>query len=120
MPSTQTYFAYIVTNFNRSVFYIGCTNHIVRRVIEHQHEIGSKFTRRYKLKYLIYFEEYQYVQDAIARKKQLKRWGRPKKLVLIKKLNPKLKDLSKELFEIYEIDEKERKEIAKDLKERYK
>ena len=120
MPSTKTYFVYIVTNFNRNVFYVGCTNHIVRRVIEHQYEIGSEFTRKYKLKYLVYFEEYQYIQDAIAREKQLKGWGRPKKLALIKKDNLKLKDLSKKLFEMYGIDEKEREEIANDLKERYK
>ena len=100
--------------------YIGCTNHIIRRIIEHQHEIGSEFTKKYKLKYLIYFEEYQYIQDAIEREKQLKRWSRLKKLKLIKKQNPGLEDLSKKLFKIYEIDEKEREEIAKDLTERYK
>lgn len=119
MPSTQTYYVYILTSLTRSTLYIGCTNNIVRRVIEHQHEIGSEFTRKYKLKYLIYFEEYQYIQDAIAREKQLKKWSRPKKLKLIKKQNPELKDLSKKLFEMYEIDEKEKEEIVQDLKERY-
>ena len=120
MPSTKTYFVYIVTNFNRNAFYVGCSNHIVRRTIEHQHEIGSEFTRKYKLKYLVYLEEYQYVQDAIVREKQLKGWGRAKKLKLIKKHNPELKNLSEELFEMYGIDEKERKEIVKYLKEIYK
>ena len=49
---------------------------------------GSKFTSKYKLKTLVYFEEFQYVNDAIAREKQLKNWHRQWKINLIEKSNP--------------------------------
>jgi len=49
---------------------------------------------KYKLKKLIYLEEYSNVNEAIAREKQLKNWHREWKLNLIKKVNPKFNDLS--------------------------
>jgi putative endonuclease len=45
------------------------------------------------LYYLLYFEEIQSIQLAIAREKQLKRWHREWKINLIKTINPELKDL---------------------------
>ena len=50
--------------------------------------------KKYKLKKLIYLEEYSNVNEAIAREKQLKNWHREWKLNLIKKVNPKFNDLS--------------------------
>ena len=67
------YYFYVMSNYGRTTLYIGFCNNIVRRVIEHQNEIGSKFTKEYKLKYLMYFETYQYVYDAIAREKEVKK-----------------------------------------------
>ena len=60
---------------------------------------GSKFSAEYKLKLLVYYEEFQYVQDAIAREKQLKRWHRGWKINLIEKSNPNWMDLWKPLME---------------------
>lgn len=90
-----SYFVYILTNFSKTVFYIGVTNDLVRRVFEHQHELIPGFSQKYKLHILVYFEEFSSVREAIAREKQHKNWHREWKLNLVKSVNPDLKDLSK-------------------------
>jgi len=74
--------------------------------------------KKYNLKFLIYYEEYQYIQEAISREKELKGWRREKKFTLIKENNPDLKDLSKELLEDYTYEDIQ--EILEALKENYK
>ncbi len=86
-------FVYILTNKYRTVFYTGVTNDLRRRISEHNNGTGSKFTEKYKTKDLIYFEEFNDFNQAIAREKQLKNWKKEWKLNLIKSLNPKLKTL---------------------------
>ena len=91
-------YVYIFTNFNKTTHYIGVTNNLARRVNEHYGEEGSKFTKKYKCKYLVYYEEFERIDDAIKREKQLKNWHREWKLSLIKSVNPEMLDLSGELF----------------------
>ena len=119
MPRNNSFYIYILGNYERTVLYIGVSNNIIRRIIEHKNNFGSTFTKKYHLKYLLYFEQYQYVRDAIYREKEIKKWRREKKINLIKSTNPKLKDLSNELFDCYEISEKETNEIAMELKNNY-
>ena len=84
---------YILSNKTRSVFYIGVTTDLNRRIWEHRNLEGSGFTARYKLRYLLYWEQYNSIQRAIEREKQLKNWKREWKLELIKEINPRLRDL---------------------------
>jgi len=79
--------------------YTGVTNNLERRVFEHKLGEGSKFTTKYRLSILIYFEEYESINEAIARAKQLKNWHREWKWSLIKSENPELKDLSEDWYE---------------------
>ena len=92
---------------------------MIRRTIEHQHGFGSAFTRKFKLKNLVYYESYQYVNDAIAREKELKGWTRARKIALIKTENPEMKDLSQELFDEYDLTKEDIKNIVEELKEFY-
>lgn len=94
----RSYYIYILTNFRNTTFYIGVTNNLIRRVSEHKKEMLSGFTKKYKLKKLIYFEEYQDPKEAIAREKQLKNWHRDWKLNLIRSVNPNFKDLYAEIL----------------------
>ncbi|MFA6551205.1 MAG: GIY-YIG nuclease family protein [Patescibacteria group bacterium] len=112
------YYIYIMSNFKRTVLYIGVSNNLVRRVIEHKYGLGSGFTSKYKLKYLIYYEEYQYIQEAIQREKELKGWLREKKINLIKSTNLEMKDLSDELLKDFKYEEIQ--EIISNLKDLYK
>ncbi len=83
-------FVYILTNKFRTTFYIGATANLTKRLEEHYNETASKFTKKYNLKDLIYFEKFSDIVQAIAREKQLKNWHKEWKLNLIKKVNPTL------------------------------
>jgi putative endonuclease len=87
-------FVYILTNHNRTTFYVGVTGNLPRRIAEHKKGIGADFTERYKCKCLVYLEHFDNIIDAITREKQLKNWHRDWKLNLIKSVNPNLRDLS--------------------------
>ena len=86
-------FVYILSNFTRTTFYIGVTSNLENRIAEHRNGTASQFTSKYKLHFLLYFEEFQSIQLAIAQEKQLKRWHREWKINLIRSVNPELKDL---------------------------
>ena len=88
------YYIYILTNRYNTTFYIGVTNSIIKRHFEHKFGLIEGFTKKYKVKKLVYLEEYNDINEAIAREKQLKNWHRDWKLNLIKKVNPKLEDMS--------------------------
>lgn len=83
-----------MTNKTNTTFYIGVTNNIVKRSFEHRTGLVEGFTKKYKLKKLVYIEEYNDIKLAIAREKQLKNWHRDWKINLIKAKNPNLEDLS--------------------------
>src|SRR5438105_15868433 len=98
-PSTtfsycMCYFVYIMTNKPNGTLYIGVTDDIVRRAWEHREGLTKGFTKKYGLKRLVYFEEFAYIDDAIAREKLLKTWLRAWKVRLIKGVNPDWRDLA--------------------------
>jgi len=78
--------------------YIGFTNHLQRRVLEHKEGKIEGFSKKYSCNKLVYYEHYQYVYDAMNREKEIKKWRREKKENLIKSLNPRWDDLYSELF----------------------
>jgi putative endonuclease len=92
----KNYYVYILTNKRNTVFYIGVTDDLKRRLYEHKNELIEGFTKKYQLKKLVYFEEYQNINEAIKREKQLKNWHRDWKINLIKNKNPTFKDLSED------------------------
>ena len=95
----KTYYVYILTNYKNKTLYIGVTNNIERRVYEHKNGLIEGFSKKYKLKKLIYYEEFKYINDALMREKQLKNWHREWKLNLIKDMNPDFNDLAEEWYE---------------------
>jgi len=90
----KTYFTYIVTNKKHGIPYTGMTNDLKYRTWQHKNKLIKGFTRRYNLDKLVWFQQFQYVQDAIAREKEIKGWSRKKKIALIESKNPEWKDLS--------------------------
>jgi len=87
------YYVYILTNFSNTTLYIGVTNNLERRIYEHKNKLIDGFSSKYNLNKLVYFEEYELIEDAIKREKQLKKWKRKWKEELIEKKNPFWKDL---------------------------
>jgi putative endonuclease len=64
-------------------FYTGSTNNLERRLWEHQLGFGSKFTKHRLPVKLRYYEEYDRVDAAYKREKQVQKWSRKKKQALI-------------------------------------
>ena len=96
---TWHYFVYILTNKNKTVLYIGVTNDLEKRLYEHKYltETTAAFTKKYNCYYLLYYEQFQDVKQAIAREKELKGWRREKKEKLIASLNPDWKFLNNDI-----------------------
>jgi putative endonuclease len=95
------YYVYILTNQNNTVLYVGVTNDILRRVWEHKNPVDKKsFTARYNIDKLVYYEIFQFIQDAIDREKQLKAGSRDKKVDLIISINPDCEDLYEYLMKL--------------------
>jgi putative endonuclease len=93
----KAYFVYIMTNQRDHVLYMGVTNNLYRRAIEHREGRGSGFTSKYRANKLVYYEVYEHVFDALEREKQIKGGSRQKKLDLINAMNPDWRDLFDEL-----------------------
>ena len=84
---------YVMANKPRGVIYIGVTADIDQRVWQHRNGRGSAFCRRYGLDRLVHAEEFESIDEAIAREKQLKNWKRAWKIDLIEAANPEWCDL---------------------------
>jgi len=74
------------------------TNDLARRVAQHKDNEFPGFSSDYKCRRLVWYEQFRYVNHAIDREKQIKRWRRDKKLALIQEMNPAWVDLSKGWF----------------------
>ena len=92
----KIFHVYILASESR-VIYVGMTNHLARRVREHQARKTIGFTRTYNVTRLVWFEAHGTASSAIGREKQIKTWGRAKKIALIESANPSWEDLSSEL-----------------------
>ena len=99
MSKQHNYFVYILTNYNKTVLYVGVTNDLEIRIEQHKEGDNTSFTQRYKCFYLVHYERYQYVNDAIAREKELKGWSRAKKNALIESENQNWQFLNDEIKE---------------------
>ncbi len=97
VPRDRRYYVYIMTGQSWTL-YIGVTNSLWRRIFQHKTGACEGFTKRYHLKWLVYFEVFRNVQAAIAREKELKGWTRARKKTLIESANPDWKDLSKDWY----------------------
>ena len=84
----MNYYVYIITNWSNEVMYIGITNNLKRRMLEHKNKLVEGFTKTYNVKKLVYYECTSDVVSAIKREKQLKKWSRAKKNQLVESKNP--------------------------------
>ena len=89
------FWVYIMASKSRRI-YTGVTNDIERRVLEHKHSEIEGFTQRYRINRLVYRERFHYIDNAIAREKEIKSWDRGKRVALIESVNPTWEDLSLE------------------------
>ena len=89
----RQYYVYLLTNKRHTVIYIGVTNDLVRRLYQHRSGEGGRFTRKYQLNKLVYFEVFADPYNAISREKQIKAGSRARKERLISSRNPEWREL---------------------------
>ena len=89
----MSYFVYILASQRNGTLYVGVTNNLVRRVHEHREKLADGCTAQYGVSKLVWFDQTDSIDAAIAHEKRLKRWRREWKLALIEKNNPQWFDL---------------------------
>ena len=94
---THNYCTYFLTNKNKTVLYTGVTNNLKDRIEYHKQNKSNSFTSKYNCFYLIYFEQFSEINQAISREKELKGWKRTKKEELINSFNPEWKFLNDDI-----------------------
>jgi putative endonuclease len=93
----MTYWVYILAIGPGGGLYIGVTNNLVRRVYEHREGLAEGFTKRYRIKTLVYFEAHETIAAALQHEKNIKHWSREWKIDLIVAGNPGWRDLYEEI-----------------------
>ncbi|RZT00170.1 GIY-YIG nuclease family protein [Aquimarina brevivitae] len=88
------FYVYILTNKNHTVLYVGVTSDLKNRLKQHHNGSKGSFTKRYKVDKLVYFESTKYINNAIKREKQIKKWNREWKINLINDINSDWEDIS--------------------------
>lgn len=93
MNKKYNFWVYILTNWKKTVLYVGITNNLKLRLIQHYEQRGKPdtFAGRYFCYNLVYYEWNQYVRNAIAREKEIKKMLRSEKNALIEAANPEWK-----------------------------
>jgi putative endonuclease len=94
----MTYYVYILASQFNGTLYIGLTNYLERRALQHKMGETKGFTSKYGIKNLVYYEEYDNSEEAFLRERILKKWKRQWKINLFKESNPLWKDLAADWY----------------------
>src|SRR6186713_345219 len=79
------YYVYILASGKNKTTYIGITNNLLARTLEHKRKATDGFAERYDAVQLVWYEECEDVRFVIQREKRLKKWNRKWKIHLIEK-----------------------------------
>lgn len=94
-------FIYMITNNYQTVVYTGVTSNLPQRILDHKGKRNPKsFSARYNLNILVYYEQFQWISDAIATEKQIKAGSRETKNNLVRSINPSWNDLYDDIKDI--------------------
>ncbi|MFC1726466.1 GIY-YIG nuclease family protein [candidate division KSB1 bacterium] len=94
----KNYYVYILASKRNGILYTGVTNDLKRRIYEHKNGLIEGFTKKHKVHTLVYFEEFNNINDAMQREKNIKTWKRAWKIRHIEESNPKWNDLFDQLL----------------------
>lgn len=94
------YYIYILSSISR-VIYVGFTDCLVKRIGQHRKGFYvNSFTEKYKVHKLVYWDNFNTKQAALARERQIKSYRRAKKVALIEQYNPQWNDMYSFLIEM--------------------
>jgi putative endonuclease len=77
--------------------YVGVTDDLARRIWQHREGLVEGFTKRYRLKRLVYYEHHPDIRDARQREQNLKHYPRAWKVRLVLLSNSDWGDLYNQL-----------------------
>jgi putative endonuclease len=93
----MAFYVYILASRRNGTLYIGMTDNLIQRVWMHRNGALPGFTRKYGVKTLVWYEQYESRESALTRERQMKRWNRTWKLQVIERMNPRWADLYDQL-----------------------
>ena len=94
----KSYYVYILSNKNHTVFYTGMTSNLLQRIYDHKDAQIIGFTKKYNCHNLLWFEEFDDPVTAIEYEKRIKKWSRKIKFDIITRMNPEWKDLAEDIL----------------------
>jgi putative endonuclease len=98
MAEDGEFCVYLLASKRNGTLYCGMTSNIIKRICEHKNGLAEGFSKKYKVKTLVYYERHATAENAIKREKQIKEWKRNWKIELIESLNPEWHDLYEHLL----------------------
>lgn len=84
---------YIMANKKNGTLYTRMTSNLMQRVYQHKNKMVEGFSSKYHCPMLVYFEQFDEMEQAIMREKQIKAGSRKKKIALIESINKSWQDL---------------------------
>jgi putative endonuclease len=93
MSKISNYLIYILASRIGGTLYICVTNDLVRRIHEYREKFADGFTKKRDVHRLVYFEQFDDIENVIRQEKRLKKWNRAWKVRLIEESNPNWIDL---------------------------
>ncbi len=88
---------YMLASERNGTLYIGVTSDLIKRVWQHKESLAGGFTKKYGVKILVWYEQHETMESAIAKEKAMKKWLRAWKLKTIEQTNPDWHDLWPEI-----------------------
>jgi putative endonuclease len=88
---------YMLASERNGTLYIGVTSDLIKRVWQHKESLADGFTKKYDVKMLVWYEQHETMESAIAKEKTMKKWLREWKLKTIEQTNPDWRDLWPEI-----------------------
>ena len=105
MGTHRTFIAtYIMASRRNGTLYVGMTSNLYARVWRHKTHTFPGFTDDNDVTRLVWYEQHQWVVEAIRREKRLKKWLRDWKLKLIEDANPEWLDLAADWYPVNDPD----------------
>ncbi len=95
----KQFYVYILASKQNGTLYVGVTSNLPQRIWQHKNDQVDGFSKKYKVKLLVFYEEHPTAESAITREKQLKKWNRAWKLYLVEKDNPQWEDLYESILQ---------------------
>ena len=89
----MAFFVYIVASGRNGTPYVGSTDDLDNRIVEHKAKARAGFTAKYGVDHLVWYEEHGSRESAFLRERRIKRWNRAWKIAMIERFNPGWRDI---------------------------